>query len=165
MARGLNKVMLIGHLGNDPERRETTSGQTVVNFTLATSEGFKDSSGNFQERTEWHRIVVWGKLAEICSQYLKKGRQVYLEGRLQTRSWDDNKTGEKKYTTEIVCTDMQMLGSGRDSGGGMQESSYTQESRPSYSRPSKPAEPPASEFGDRTSSGNMQEFEKDDLPF
>lgn len=165
MARGLNKVMLIGHLGNDPERRETASGQTVVNFTLATSEGFKDSSGNFQERTEWHRIVVWGKLADICHQYLKKGRQVYLEGRLQTRSWDDSKTGEKRYATEIVCTDMQMLGSGRDSGGsGMSEPSYQQE-RPSYSRPQR-QEPPSGDYGARPSSGGgMQEFEKDDLPF
>jgi single-strand DNA-binding protein len=166
MARGLNKVMLIGHLGNDPERRETASGQTVVNFTLATSEGFKDSSGNLQERTEWHRIVVWGKLADICSQYLKKGRQVYLEGRLQTRSWDDSKTGEKKYTTEIVCSDMQMLGSGRDSGGGMGgDQSFPQE-RQQYARPSRPAEPPAGNYGERPASGGgVQEFEKDDLPF
>jgi single-strand DNA-binding protein len=163
MARGLNKVMLIGHLGNDPERRETASGQSVVNFTLATTEGFKDSSGNFQERTEWHRIVAWGKLAEICGQYLKKGRQVYIEGRLQTRSWDDSKTGEKRYTTEIVCTDMQMLGSGRDSGGGMSDQPFPQE-RPSYSRPSRP-EASSGNFGERSSSGGTQEFEKDDLPF
>jgi single-strand DNA-binding protein len=162
MARGLNKVMLIGHLGNDPERRETASGQSVVNFTLATSEGFKDSSGNFQERTEWHRIVAWGKLAEICSQYLKKGRQVYIEGRLQTRSWDDNKTGEKKYTTEIVCSDMQMLGS-KDSGGGMGDSSYSQE-RQQSSRPSRP-EPSPGNYGERPASGGAQDFEKDDLPF
>jgi single-strand DNA-binding protein len=163
MARGLNKVMLIGHLGNDPERRETASGQTVVNFTLATSEGFKDSSGNFQERTEWHRIVAWGKLADICSQYLKKGRQVYIEGRLQTRSWDDNKTGEKKYATEIVCSDMQMLGSGRDSGSGMGDASYPQERQPS-SRPSRP-EPSSGNYGERPSPGGAQDFEKDDLPF
>jgi single-strand DNA-binding protein len=165
MARGLNKVMLIGHLGNDPERRETASGQSVVNFTLATSEGFKDSTGNFQERTEWHRIVAWGKLADICSQYLKKGRQVYLEGRLQTRSWDDSKTGEKKYATEIVCSDMQMLGSNRDSGSGMGDSSYPQQERQSYSRPSRP-EPSSGNYGERPSSGGAaQEFEKDDLPF
>ncbi|UWX57343.1 single-stranded DNA-binding protein [Chlorobaculum sp. MV4-Y] len=162
MARGLNKVMLIGHLGNDPERRETASGQSVVNFTLATSEGFKDSSGNFQERTEWHRIVAWGKLADICSQYLKKGRQVYIEGRLQTRSWDDNKTGEKKYVTEIVCTDMQMLGA-KDSGGGTNDASYSQD-RPSYSRPSRP-EPSSGNYGASPLSGGAQEFEKDDLPF
>ncbi len=96
MARGINKVILIGNLGSDPEVRQIPSGQTVANFNLATSDSFKDSSGNMQERTEWHRIVVWGRLAEICGQYLKKGRQVYLEGRIQTRSWDDQKTGEKE---------------------------------------------------------------------
>ncbi len=154
--------MLIGHLGNDPERRETASGQTVVNFNLATSEGYKDSTGNVQERTEWHRIVAWGKLADICSQYLRKGRQVYIEGRLQTRSWDDNKTGEKKYTTEIVCSDMQMLGS-RDSGGGM-GNSYSQE-RQSYSRQSKPEPSSSGDYSSRSSSSGPQEFEKDDLPF
>jgi len=154
--------MLIGHLGNDPERRETASGQTVVNFNLATSEGYKDNTGNFQERTEWHRIVAWGKLADICSQYLKKGRQVYIEGRLQTRSWDDAKTGEKKYTTEIVCSDMQMLG-GRDSGGGMGGDSYSQE-RPSYSRQTK-QESSSGDYGNRPASSGAQEFEKDDLPF
>jgi len=95
MARGINKVILIGNLGSDPEVRQIPSGQTVANFNLATSDSFKDSSGNMQERTEWHRIVVWGRLAEICGQYLKKGRQVYLEGRIQTRSWDDQKTGER----------------------------------------------------------------------
>ncbi|NTW51314.1 MAG: single-stranded DNA-binding protein [Chlorobiaceae bacterium] len=164
MAKGLNKVMLIGHLGNDPERRETASGQVVVNFTVATSEGFKDSSGNQQERTEWHRIVVWGKLADICSQYLKKGRQVYLEGRLQTRSWDDSKSGEKKYTTEIVCSDMQMLGSGKDSGSGMGEQSYGgQERQPSVKPPRQ--ESASGDFSDRSSTGSVQEIEKDDLPF
>jgi single-strand DNA-binding protein len=164
MAKGLNKVMLIGHLGNDPERRETASGQVVVNFTLATSENFKDSAGNPQERTEWHRIVVWGRLADICSQYLKKGRQVYIEGRLQTRSWDDSKTGEKKYTTEIVCSDMQMLGSGRESGGmGDQGFSGGQE-RTFAPKPSRP-EPSGGDFGTKPPSGTMPEIEKDDLPF
>lgn len=163
MAKGLNKVMLIGHLGNDPERRETASGQVVVNFTLATSENFKDSSGNLQERTEWHRIVVWGRLADICSQYLKKGRQVYLEGRLQTRSWDDSKTGEKKYTTEIVCSDMQMLGSGRDGNGGAGEPSYGQE-RPAYNKPQR-AEQSSGDFSPKPPQGAMSEPEKDDLPF
>ena len=167
MAKGLNKVMLIGHLGNDPERRETASGQTVVNFTLATSENFKDSSGNPQERTEWHRIVVWGRLADICSQYLKKGRQVYIEGRLQTRSWDDSKSGEKKYTTEIVCSDMQMLGSGRDSGGmgGGEQGFGGGQERQSFSRPAPRPEPSAGDFGGRPSAGSMPEIEKDDLPF
>ena len=163
MARGLNKVMLIGHLGSDPERRETASGQTVVNFTVATSENFKDSTGNLQERTEWHRIVAWGRLADICSQYLKKGRQVYLEGRIQTRSWDDSKSGEKKYTTEIVCSDMQMLGSGKDAGGMSEQASGSQE-RPSYEKPSRPA-PSSGSFGSQPSGGASTEFEKDDLPF
>jgi single-strand DNA-binding protein len=165
MAKGLNKVMLIGHLGNDPERRETASGQTVVNFTVATSESFKDSTGNIQERTEWHRIVVWGRLADICSQYLKKGRQVYIEGRIQTRSWDDSKTGEKKYTTEIVCSEMQMLGAGRDSGGGMGEQSGQGQERPPYSKPAPRQETPSGDFGPKPASGSMTEIEKDDLPF
>jgi single-strand DNA-binding protein len=163
MAKGLNKVMLIGHLGNDPERRETTFGQTVVNFTVATNENFKDSNGNLQEKTEWHRVVAWGKLAEICSQYLKKGRQVYIEGKLQTRTWDD-KNGEKKFSTEIVCTDMQMLGSGRDSGSGMGEQpSYGQE-RSSFGKPSR-SEQGAQNFSPRGQGGSMPEIEKDDLPF
>jgi single-strand DNA-binding protein len=155
MAKGLNKVMLIGHLGNDPELRMTASGQSVVNFTVATNESFRDSSGNQQEKTEWHRVVAWGKLAEICNQYLKKGRQVYIEGKLQTRTWDDSKTGEKKYSTEIVCTDMQMLGSGRDSGSPMNEASSFGQERPTFS-PQPRTELPG---------GAMPESEKDDLPF
>ncbi|MGB7511533.1 MAG: single-stranded DNA-binding protein [Pelodictyon phaeoclathratiforme] len=158
MAKGLNKVMLIGHLGNDPEMKVTTSGQSRVIFTLATTESYKDNDGNWQEKPEWHRIVVWGKLAEICSQYLKKGRQVYIEGRLQTRSWDDPKSGEKRYTTEIVCSDMQMLGGAREQGGGTSSES----SSPGYERqqsphdyPSPPAHP----------SVPMLENDKDDLPF
>ena len=169
MARGLNKVMLIGHLGNDPELRTTASGQSVVNFTLATNENFKDSNGNLQERTEWHRIVAWGKLAEICHQYLKKGKQVYAEGRLQTRSWDDTKSGEKKYTTEIICTDMQMLGSQREQGGGQ---SYPESSSQGYERPQQSQTQPQyqSGFHDNPTpttppSGAMLENDKDDLPF
>ncbi|MDX2129888.1 MAG: single-stranded DNA-binding protein [Chloroherpetonaceae bacterium] len=110
MARDLNKVMLIGRLGADPETRVTPSGSTVVNFNIATGDSYKDKNGQTVEKTEWHRIVVWDKLAEICKQYLTKGKQVYIEGKLQTRSWDDKETGKKNYMTEIVCTDMQMLG-------------------------------------------------------
>jgi single-strand DNA-binding protein len=106
----LNKVMLIGNLGRDPEVRSTPSGQAVASFTLATSRKWRDKSGQRQEQTEWHNIVVWGKQAEIAGQYLTKGKQVYIEGRLQTRSWDDRQTGEKKYRTEIVCDTFQMLG-------------------------------------------------------
>lgn len=106
---GINKAILVGRLGNNPEIRYTPSGAAVSNFNIATSEVFKDKSGQKQERTEWHRIVVWGKMAETCAEYLTKGRQVYIEGRLQTRSWDD-KEGRKRYTTEIVATTVQFLG-------------------------------------------------------
>jgi single-strand DNA-binding protein len=106
----LNKVMLIGNLGRDPEVRSTPSGQAVASFTLATTRRWRDKNGQKQEQTEWHNIVVWGKQAEIAGQYLTKGKQVYIEGRLQTRSWDDRQSGEKKYRTEIVCDNFQMLG-------------------------------------------------------
>lgn len=113
----VNKVILIGNLGRDPEVRSTPSGQPVASFTLATSRRWRDKSGQRQEQTEWHQIVVWGKQAEIAGQYLTKGKQIYLEGRLQTRSWDDRQTGEKRYRTEVVCENFQMLGS-RGGGGG-----------------------------------------------
>ncbi len=167
MARGLNKVMLIGHLGNDPELRVIPSGQSVANFTLATNESYKDSSGNLQERTEWHRIVVWGRLAEICQQYLKKGRQVYIEGKLQTRSWDDTKTGEKRYATEIVCSDMQMLGSAREGGfsqGGGNTPQYGQNSSGYGSSSSQPQQSGGYQ-GTGGSGMENREPDKDDLPF
>ncbi len=107
---GVNKVILVGRLGADPEIRYTPSGAAVANFTLATSENWKDKDGNKQEKTEWHKIVVFSKLAEICGQYLNKGKQIYIEGRIQTRQWED-RDGNKKYTTEIVANQMQMLGS------------------------------------------------------
>lgn len=108
--RGLNKVMLIGHLGKDPELKYTTNGTAVTRFSLATSESWKDNDGKQVDRTEWHNIVMWRKLAEISAEYLKKGKQVYIEGRITTRSWDD-KDGVKKYMTEIVGDQMIMLGS------------------------------------------------------
>jgi single-strand DNA-binding protein len=104
----VNKAILVGRLGRDPESRFTSSGQQVCNFTLATDESFKDRAGEKQKRTEWHRIVVWGKLAEICQQYLKRGTMVYVEGRIQTRQWDD-RSGSKRTTTEIVASVMRML--------------------------------------------------------
>lgn len=112
---GVNKVILIGNLGADPEVRHTQSGSQVANFRIATSEVFNDRDGNRQERTEWHRIVTFGKLADICGQYLRKGKQVYIEGRIQTRDWED-KDGNKRYTTEIVANTMQMLGRAGDQG-------------------------------------------------
>ncbi len=106
---GVNKVILVGHLGNDPEIRYTQSGTPVGNFRLATTERWVNKNGERGERTEWHRVVVWGKLAEICSEYLGKGKQVYIEGRLQTRQWQD-KDGNSRYTTEINANNMVMLG-------------------------------------------------------
>lgn len=119
MAGGVNKVILIGNLGADPEVRFTPGGQAVANFRIATSESWVDKNGQKQERTEWHRIVVWGKLAELCGEYLKKGRQCYVEGRLQTREWTD-KENRKNYTTEVVANAVTFLGGGgRDAGDGM----------------------------------------------
>jgi single-strand DNA-binding protein len=117
MARGINKVILVGHLGADPESRSMPSGRNVTNLRIATSESWKDKqSGEQKERTEWHGIVLFDRLGEIASEYLRKGSQVYIEGRLQTRKWQD-KEGKDRYTTEIVANDMQMLG-GRAGGGG-----------------------------------------------
>lgn len=137
---GINKVILIGNLGKDPELRYTPSGTAVASFSLATSEKWKDREGNMQDKTEWHNIVVWGRQAEIAKEYLAKGRQVYIEGRIQTRSWDD-KDGNKRYTTEIIAQRLNFLGS-RDQGGG--------------AAPDVPPEaPPPNELG----------AEDDDLPF
>lgn len=105
----VNKVILLGRLGQDPELKYTPGGSPVCNFSLATTESWTDKSGQKQEKTEWHRVVVWGKLAELCNQYLAKGRQAFLEGRLQTRSWDD-KDGNKRYTTEILASTVQFIG-------------------------------------------------------
>jgi single-strand DNA-binding protein len=120
----VNKAILVGRLGRDPETRYTSGGQAVANFTLATDETFKDRAGERQKRTEWHRIVMWGKLAEIVQQYLKKGMLVYVEGRIQTRQWEDKRDGQKRATTEIVGNVMRMLTSraegaaaGASSGG------------------------------------------------
>lgn len=114
--RGVNKAIIVGNLGRDPEIRYTQDGRAIANFSVATSESWTDkASGERQERTEWHRIVAFGRLAEIIGQYLSKGRQVYIEGRIQTREWED-KEGNRRWTTEIVANEMQMLG-GRGQGG------------------------------------------------
>jgi len=125
MAQGINKVILIGNLGNDPELKSIPSGNSVCEFSLATNESWTDKSGQKQDRTEWHRIVVWGKTGENCAKYLSKGRQCYVEGRLRTRSWED-KEGNKRYTTEIVASTVQFLGGGQggsSSGGGERNAS------------------------------------------
>jgi single-strand DNA-binding protein len=114
----VNKVILVGRLGKDPEIRSTPSGTSVAKFSIATDDRYTDKSGEKQERTEWHNIVAWGKLAEICGQYLRKGKLVYIEGALRTDSWDDKETGQKKYRTEIVANQMQMLDRKGDENGG-----------------------------------------------
>lgn len=106
----VNKIMLVGHLGQDPEKRTTPSGATVTTFSLATNERFKDRDGQQQEKTEWHNIVTWNRLADICAEYLHKGSQVYIEGKIQTRKWQDQ-SGQDRYTTEIIASQLQMLGS------------------------------------------------------
>lgn len=150
---GVNKVILVGNLGRDPEVRYTKSGQAVASFSLATSESWKGKDGNKEEKTEWHRIVAWGKLGEICGEYLNKGKQVYIEGRLQTREWDD-KDGNKRSTTEIVANNMTMLG--QAGGGGNQ--GYSDNGPSSSSSPAS---------GSSSSSGSSggDDFEDDDIPF
>ena len=144
MARGVNKVTLIGNLGADPEVRYTANGSAVANIRLATAESWRDrESGETQERTEWHRVVFFSRLAEIVGDYLKKGSQVYIEGRLQTRKWQD-RDGNDRYTTEIVANEMQMLG-GRGGGGGFDAPS--QSSSPSPAQNSN-NEPPMDDFDD-----------------
>jgi single-strand DNA-binding protein len=127
MSRGLNKVMVIGHLGRDPEMRYTPSGRPVTTFTVAVSRSWNTADGERRTETEWFNIVSWGNLAEICKQYLHKGRQVYIEGRLQTRRWED-KEGQKHTSVEVVANEMMMLGDRRDNSKQSQESEQDDES-------------------------------------
>jgi len=118
MARGVNKVILLGNLGKDPEVKYTASGMAVATFSLATTERAKDKEGNWQDRTEWHNIKAFGRTAEVAGEYLKKGRSVYIEGRIHNDSWDDKETGQKKYRTEVIVNDMIMVGGQREVGEG-----------------------------------------------
>jgi single-strand DNA-binding protein len=134
MARGVNKAIIVGTLGQDPEVRYTANGGAVANISVATNETWRDkATGEAQERTEWHRIVMFGKLAEIAQQYLKKGSQAYFEGRIQTRKWQDQ-SGNDRYSTEIVANEMQMLG-GRGGGGAPMESGGQSQSKPQSAAP------------------------------
>ena len=121
MAKSVNKVILLGNVGKDPEIRSTAGGTMVANFTLATSDRTKDAQGNWQDRTEWHNLVAWQRTAEIIGEYVKKGSKIYVEGSLRTSSWDDKNTGEKKYRTEIIVNDLVLL-SGRGEGEGASRS-------------------------------------------
>lgn len=150
----VNKVILIGNLGRDPETRYMSNGEAVTNITVATTDTWKDRSGEKQEKTEWHRVTFYRKLAEIAGEYLKKGRQVYIEGRLETRKWTD-KSGNERYTTEVIASDMKMLGS--RSGSGSFEPNAT---APSGSASNSPAEQP-----DSVKSGSGFDDMEDDIPF
>lgn len=157
MARGVNKAILVGNLGRDPEVRYSPNGQAVANVTLATSESWKDkTSGEKQEKTEWHRVVFFGRLAEIAGEYLKKGAQIYVEGRLQTRKWTD-KDGRDRYTTEIVANDMQMLGS-RGGAGAPSGDSFNQD------QPSSATGNAGNAEAKKATSAVAGEFD-DDIPF
>jgi len=157
----INKVILIGNLGADPEIRYTPSGQAVCDLRIATTEQWTDKGGERKEQTEWHRVVVWGKQAENCSQYLSKGRQCYVEGRLQTRQWDD-KDGNKRYTTEIVAQTVKFLGGGRGEGAAQRG-----ERSAGQRRESSGGEMPPDDFGGGGGAGGPPGggMGDDDIPF
>ena len=127
MAKSVNKVILLGNVGKDPEIKVLPSGQPVANFSVATSDRFKDQQGNFQDRTEWHNVVAYGKLADIIRDYVKKGNKLYIEGRLTTRSWDDKETNKKVYRTEIVIADLSLLSGRGEEGSGASGGGYSQQ--------------------------------------
>ena len=133
---GINKVILVGNLGNDPELRTTAEGQKVASFSVATSENWTDKNGQKQERTQWHRITAWGKQGENCASYLAKGRQVYIEGKLSYRQWDDKETGQKKYATDIVAQTVQFLGSVKNSNQVTQTSYSSPQPEARFEEPS-----------------------------
>ena len=155
MAKSVNKVILLGNVGKDPEIRSTGGGTMVANFTLATSDRQKDASGNWQDRTEWHNLVAFTRLAEIVRDYVKKGSKLYVEGKIRTRSWDDKESGQKRYRTEIIVNDLSLL-SGREDGS----------SSGGYSRQSSPA----TNMDQRQPAGHddygqSAEISDDDIPF
>jgi single-strand DNA-binding protein len=153
MAKSVNKVILLGRAGKDPEVRATPGGMAVSNFTIATNERFKDKDGNWQERTEWHNVVAFMRTAEIVRDYVKKGSQVYVEGSLRTSSWEDKTSGQKKYKTEIVVNDLVLLsgrGEGGEGGGSRSSNTASFDQRPSA---------PAEDYG------HAAEITDDDIPF
>ncbi len=173
----LNKVMLIGRLGRDPEIRYTQTGSAVANFSLATDENWTDAQGQRQQRTEWHYIVVWNKLADLAQNYLKQGSQVYVEGKLQTQSWDDAQTGQKRYRTEVVARTLQFLDSRpTDSGAGNYanepQSQTASQQDPPYSDQQSAGKDAVAESGDPRHAGQSSQssppadsYIEDDIPF
>jgi single-strand DNA-binding protein len=157
MAKGVNKVFLLGNVGKDPEIRTTAGGMTVASFTLATADRAKDQQGNWADKTEWHNLVAFQRTAEIVRDYVKKGSQIFVEGKIQTRSWDDKESGQKKYKTEILVNELSLLGGrGGESGGGERSSGGYSVSR--TSSPSSSASAPANDYAD-------QGITDDDIPF
>jgi single-strand DNA-binding protein len=154
MAKSVNKVILLGNVGKDPEIRSTPGGVIVANFSLATSDRFQDAQGNWQDRTEWHNLVTFKRTAEIVRDYVKKGTKLYVEGKLQTRSWDDKESGQKRYKTEIVVFDLSLL-SGREDGGGQGGASRGGSSASFDQRPSTAHE----------DISQQAEISDDDIPF
>ena len=151
MARSVNKVILLGRLGKDPELSYIPSGQSVAKFTMATNRSYKDKSGEWKEETDWHNIVAWGKLGEICAQYLAKGRQAYLEGQIRTRSWEDRE-GKKRTTTEIIASEVVLLGS-RGEGA------------PEAASRAAGASPSSASSADSSGGSGSPEITDDDIPF
>lgn len=159
----VNKVILVGNLGRDPEVRYMPNGEAVCNFSIATTENWKDKSGVKQEKTEWHNIVMYRRLAEIAGEYLKKGRSVYVEGRLQTRKWE--KDGVTRYSTEIIADQMQMLGSKGDSGAASYDGAQDSAPDDFNQVPSRQSTPTAKEQTPATSGGSSFDNFDDDIPF
>jgi single-strand DNA-binding protein len=153
MAKGVNKVFLLGNVGKDPEIRSTAGGMTVASFSLATADRAKDAQGNWADKTEWHNLVCFQRTAEVVRDYVKKGTQVFIEGKISTRSWDDKESGQKKYRTEILVNELTLLGG---KSGGSEGGSYAKSSTASYSGSSTPASQP-----DYADTG----ITDDDIPF
>ncbi len=165
MAKGVNKVFLLGNVGKDPEIRATQAGMTIATFTLATADRQKGQDGQWTDKTEWHNLVCFQRTAEIVRDYVKKGTQIFVEGKIQTRSWDDKESGQKKYKTEILVNDLSLLGGGQGRGSGGEEGStrssggYSKSSTASYDQTSRqPAPSSAPDYGDTG-------ITDDDIPF
>jgi len=157
MAKGVNKVMLLGNVGKDPEIRTTAGGMTIASFSLATADRAKDAQGNWADKTEWHNLVCFQRTAEIVRDYVKKGSQLFVEGKIQTRSWDDKTSGEKKYRTEILVNELSLLG-GRGEGGSSGGGGYEKSSGGYSGSRSAPSAPPANDYAD-------QGITDEDIPF
>ena len=155
MAKGVNKVLLLGNVGKDPEIRSTAGGMTVATFSLATADRAKDAQGNWADKTEWHNLVCFQRTAEVVRDYVKKGTQLFIEGKIQTRSWDDKESGQKKYRTEILVNELTLLGGGAGRGEGASTGGYSKSSTASYGAGTPAAQPDYADTG----------ITDDDIPF